>query len=47
MLYQELNKQQKNIADNVEKIYIQNKVIAIRDFVTALGFVINKYKRLR
>ena len=44
MNYDELTKQQKLIADKIERIYINSNGMNKQDFITGLAFVLNKHK---
>jgi len=42
--YNELNANQKNIANQIERIFIHNQTIKKADFLEALFFIGNKHK---
>ena len=42
--YKDLSVEQKCIFDKIERIFIEYSSITVKDFVTALGVLLNKYK---
>lgn len=45
MKYEDLTENQKRIFEQLEKFFVTHASVTVKDFVTVLGVLINKYKR--